>query len=137
MLTPAEHFYFVSLFSFILPTTYLFHFFFENSDANCAIMKSNNNCYLKLLLNIHDNIISGFKFVSISSLFYNASARHERHECSSATQATWVQHEWDISDTNAARVPDKLRHELHECETSKKFWFWWRHKWKRILTPLD
>ena len=30
-----------------------------------------------------------------SSLIYNTSARHERHECDmSVTRATWVQHEW-------------------------------------------
>ena len=32
-----------------------------------------------------------------SSLIYNTSARHERHEC--GTNATWGRHEWDTSAT--------------------------------------
>ena len=41
-----------------------------------------------------------------SSLIYNTSARHERHEC--GTNATWGRHEWDTSDTSATQVQ-------HEC----------------------
>ena len=40
-----------------------------------------------------------------SSLSYNTSARHERHECgTNATRTTRVQHECDTSDTSATRV---------------------------------
>ena len=39
------------------------------------------------------------------SLIYNASARHERHECDTRdTNATRVRHKWDTSDTSATRV---------------------------------
>ena len=39
-----------------------------------------------------------------SSLVYNTSARHERHEC----------------NTSATRV----LHKRYGCDTSEKFWFW-------------
>ena len=46
-----------------------------------------------------------------SSLFYNTSARHERHEChtndTSAPPTSRVQHEWDTCDTSR-----------HQCNTS-------------------
>ena len=39
------------------------------------------------------------------SLFYNTTARNERHECDmSATWMTRVRHEWHTNDTNATRV---------------------------------
>ena len=44
-----------------------------------------------------------------SSLYYNTSARHERHECdTNDTSATRVTHDWN---TSATRV-------THECNTS-------------------
>ena len=50
-----------------------------------------------------------------SSLLYNTSARHERHECdtndTSATKTTQVQHELDTSDTSATQL-------WHECYTN-------------------
>ena len=43
--------------------------------------------------------------MSRSSLIYNTSARHERHECdTSATRATPVRHECYTNDTSATRV---------------------------------
>ena len=45
-----------------------------------------------------------------SSLIYNTSARHKRHEC-------------DTSNTSATRAT-RVLHEWHECDTSEKFWFW-------------
>ena len=40
-----------------------------------------------------------------SSLFYNTSVRHERHECdTSETRATRVRHECYMNDTSATRV---------------------------------
>ena len=50
-----------------------------------------------------------------SSLFYNTSARHERHECD--TSATGVRHKCDMNNTSATRV----LHERHECDTREKF----------------
>ena len=48
------------------------------------------------------------------SLIYNASARHEQHECdTSDTNATWVRHkrhEWNTSDTSATQTT-KVWHE--------------------------
>ena len=53
-----------------------------------------------------------------SGLFYNTSARYERHGCDtndvSATRTTRVQHEWYKNDTSASRV----LHEQHERDTS-------------------
>ena len=49
-----------------------------------------------------------------SSLIYNTSARHERHECD--TSATRVRHEQRKCDTIATRA----LHERHECDTSEK-----------------
>ena len=47
-----------------------------------------------------------------SSLIYNTSARHERHECdTSATLVTRVRHECDTSAT-------RVLYERHECDTS-------------------
>ena len=52
------------------------------------------------------------------SLFYNTTARNERHECdTSATRATRVRHECYMNDTSATRVA----HERHERDTSEKF----------------
>ena len=42
-----------------------------------------------------------------SSLIYNTSAKHERHECYT-------------NDTSTKPV----LHERHECDTNEKFWFW-------------
>ena len=56
-----------------------------------------------------------------SSLFFNTSAKQERHECDtnnmSATRTTRVRHEQHECDTSATRV----LHERHECGTSEKF----------------
>ena len=49
-----------------------------------------------------------------SSLIYNTSARHERHECN--TSATRERHEQHKSDTSATRV----LHERQKCDTSEK-----------------
>ena len=52
-----------------------------------------------------------------SCLIYNASARHEQHECN--TSATRVRHEWHecyANDTSVTRV----LHERRECDTSEK-----------------
>ena len=67
-----------------------------------------------------------------SSLFYNTSARHRRHECdTNDTSATWVRHErheWNTSETRFSRMRCKchthatrmtrLRHECYTNETS-------------------
>ena len=68
------------------------------------------------------NTISHLEFMYYlnlwSSLIYNKSARHKRHECdTSATLATQVQHECYTNETRATRV----LHERHECDTSEKF----------------
>ena len=53
-----------------------------------------------------------------SSLIYNTSARHDRHECNTiAILAIQVRHERHECDTSATR----LLHERKECETSEKF----------------
>ena len=49
-----------------------------------------------------------------STLIYNTSARHERHECN--TSATRERHEQHKGDMSATRV----LHERHECDTSEK-----------------
>ena len=52
------------------------------------------------------------------NLFYNTTARNERHECdTSATRATRVRHERYMNDTSATRVV----HERHERDRSEKF----------------
>ena len=55
-----------------------------------------------------------------SSLIYNTSARHERHECdtsdTNASLATRVQRKWDTSDTSAVQV----RHECFTKNTSAR-----------------
>ena len=59
-----------------------------------------------------------------------------------ATQATRVRHkrhEYDRIETRATRVQHESTsalHKRHECDTSEKFWFWWRNKWKDIFTLL-
>ena len=56
--------------------------------------------------------------MSRSSINYNTSARHERHERdTSATRTKPVRHECYTSDTSATRV----LHERHKCDTSEKF----------------
>ena len=56
-----------------------------------------------------------------SSLFYNTSVRHERHECDASNTSTSLvrhkQYERDTSDTSATRV----LHEQHQSGTSGKF----------------
>ena len=59
-----------------------------------------------------------------SSLIYNTSTRHERHEYdTSNTNVTWVQHKCDMG----ARWKTRVRHECYTNATSatrmKKFWF--------------
>ena len=49
------------------------------------------------------------------NLFYNTTARNERHECD--TSATRVRHERYMNDTSATRVV----HERHERDRSEKF----------------
>ena len=59
-----------------------------------------------------------------SSLIYNTSGRHERHEYdTSATRATRVRHEWDTS-------PTRVR---HEWDTSATRTSWVRQEWKILL----
>ena len=63
-----------------------------------------------------------------TSLIYNTSARHERHECD--TNATWVGHKCDMNATWTRRV-------RHECNTSAtprtRVW----HKWKNFDFDSD
>ena len=48
------------------------------------------------------------------SLFDNTSPKHERHKCdTSDTNATWMQHEWETSET-------QVLHERHQCDMSAK-----------------
>ena len=82
-----------------------------------------------------------------SSLFYNTSARHERHECNtndtSATRTTRVQHECGRSDTSATRVRQerhecntsatRVLHQQHECDTSATGATRVRHEWENLI----
>ena len=64
-----------------------------------------------------------------SSLIYNTSARHERHECNTnGTNPTRVQHECNMSETGATRVQHKWR----ECVTSATQTARERHEWKNF-----
>ena len=63
-----------------------------------------------------------------SSLFYNTSARHERHECD--TSETRVRHEWTTSDRSATQ----MSLEWHECETSATRV---QHKWDTSATRMS
>ena len=76
-----------------------------------------------------------------SSLIYNTSARHERHECdtsdTSVTIATQVRNDWGTSDTTATRVytnntsETRLLHERHASVTRVK-----NFDYFDIFTPL-
>ena len=61
------------------------------------------------------DLFDGSSHAAISSLIYNTSARHERHECNtsdtSETRAMRVQHKCNTSATRATRV-------WHECYTN-------------------
>ena len=71
------------------------------------------------------------RFRSRSSLIYNKSTRHKRHECdTSDTNATLVWHEWDKNDTSATQVQHecctnntsatRVLHEQHKCDMSEQ-----------------
>ena len=71
------------------------------------------------------------RFRSRSSLIYNKSTRHKRHECdTSDTNATLVWHEWDKNDTSATQVQHecctnntsatRVLHERHKCDMSEQ-----------------
>ena len=63
-----------------------------------------------------------------SSLIYNTSARHVRHECdTSDTNVTRVRHECDKSETRATRV-------WHKCDTSTTRTTRVRHDWKILIS---
>ena len=65
-----------------------------------------------------------------SSLFYNMSARHERHECdTNDTSATRVRHEQNEYDTSETRV----LHQRHECDTSAKKTIRVRQEWEVLI----
>ena len=72
-----------------------------------------------------------------SSLIYNTSARHERHEFNtSAKLATLVRNEWDTSNTSATRVRQKctrVLHERHKYNTSATRTAWVRPEWKTLI----
>ena len=54
-----------------------------------------------------------------SSLIYNTSARHERHECdTSDTSATQVRYECYTNDTSATRVK---KFDFDNCMSKNKF----------------
>ena len=55
-----------------------------------------------------------------SILFYNTSARHERHKCvTNDTSVTRVRHQQHERNTGTTRV----LHNRHDCDTSDKFCF--------------
>ena len=54
-----------------------------------------------------------------SSLIYNTSVRHERHEC-------------DTSNKRAT-LATRVRHEKHECYTSATRTTRIRHEWKKLI----
>ena len=62
-----------------------------------------------------------------SSLIYNTSARHKQHDCdtsdTSGTNATQVQHEWDMNNTSATRVQHKCYTNNTNATGAKKFDF--------------
>ena len=79
------------------------------------------------------------RFRSRSSLIYNKSTRHKRHECdTSDTNATLVWHEWDKNDTSATQVQHecctnntsatRVRHECYTNNTSTTRVLHERHK---------
>ena len=69
-----------------------------------------------------DFFFCGFCRGKGSSLIYNTSARHERHECD--TNATRVWHEWDMNGTSATQVRSsttwttRVRHKCYTNNTS-------------------
>ena len=90
------------------------------------------NVWIQFLCNIYKAVQKGVAIKNVylfstqrsnqrSSLIYNTRAGHDHHECNTSDRnATRVRHEQCECDTSAKR---KLI-ELHECNTSEKFWFW-------------
>ena len=65
-----------------------------------------------------------------SSLFYNTSARHGRHECdTNDTSATRVRHGRHECDTSATRV----LHQQHESDTSATRTTPVQHEWEILI----
>ena len=123
-----------SLLTIFFMLTFCLQFISFLEEVTCCT----KNCYV-----LHEKIyhIEVTQRAKIISLFYNMSARHERHDCdtsdTSATQVCNERHDCDTSETRVTRVRCKcdtsatrttrVRHECYTSGTSatrvKNFYF--------------